>query len=395
MRSRVNKSALYLAIFLFMATACKKDEVPDLSNLVKVEITPQDLIIAIGTTLQYQAMGTFADGTTRDVTQDLTWFSSPSGMVTFPSPGLAQAVGTGDTYIVAGGGQGITAGSLLKVTTVADLDKEKVRQQYEDFYLTSELTDCGWTGNDTTCDPGTLSKTVQELVAQRINFFRRLVGIPTEIVLDSNKNKKCQHAALMVKANALINPTPPPTWTCWTQAGYDASGVSIMDLGTHSVNAVKTFMEDFGSNYTDVKRRRWLLYSKALVLGHGSTDNSCAVWVKGNDANPYPQGMPEYVAYPPEGPVPGPLVFARWSLSVPEADFSNAMVAMTDENNQPMTLTVVSNDVVGEGDNTLVWEPSGVNITGPDDTRYHVTVSNVVVNGNSKTYSYQVVIFQP
>ena len=52
--------------------------------------------------------------------------------------------------------------------------------------------------------------------------------------------------------------------------------------------------------------------------------------------------------------------------------------------------------VIGYGDNTLVWEPEITCGQPPSgDTTYNVTVSNVKINGVSKTFSYQVIMFDP
>ena len=50
----------------------------------------------------------------------------------------------------------------------------------------------------------------------------------------------------------------------------------------------------------------------------------------------------------------------------------------------------------GYGDNTIVWVPQGVPTSAPAaDVTYSVTVSNVVVSGQSRVFTYNVTILDP
>jgi hypothetical protein len=73
--------------------------------LVSIEVTPTNPQIALGTSGQFAATGTFADGTTHDLTAQVLWESSAAGTSTISndagSHGLAHSVGLGDTTITA------------------------------------------------------------------------------------------------------------------------------------------------------------------------------------------------------------------------------------------------------------------------------------------------------
>ena len=50
----------------------------------------------------------------------------------------------------------------------------------------------------------------------------------------------------------------------------------------------------------------------------------------------------------------------------------------------------------GAGDNTLIWTPDGVPLGPPaSDTAYHVEVRNVVAGGQTRSFSYDVIIIDP
>lgn len=73
--------------------------------LVAIEVTPTNPEIALGTSAQFAATGTFTDGTTQDLTEQVLWESSAAGTSTISnaagSRGLAHSVGIGATTITA------------------------------------------------------------------------------------------------------------------------------------------------------------------------------------------------------------------------------------------------------------------------------------------------------
>jgi len=75
------------------------------ATLVSIAITPADSSIAIGTTQQFIAMGTFSDNSTQDLTTAVTWNSSTAVFATISnaagSNGLATSVAAGSTTITA------------------------------------------------------------------------------------------------------------------------------------------------------------------------------------------------------------------------------------------------------------------------------------------------------
>lgn len=287
-------------------------------------------------------------------------------------------------------------------------EREKAIKDYKDNYVGSDVNDPGWTGSTTGCNAGTCSDAAVEKVIQRVNYFRRLVGLNDDITLNDSQTGDCQQGAMMMKANyqsgSGVNPhNPPSNWSCYTQgAAYAAGGSNIAwssnagEGGNHTTNAVTGYIEDPGAGNERVGHRRWLLYSKLDKLGHGSTNSTNYLMWKDNLKSSMPSDMPGYYAYPTEGYMPNALVFPRWSFSIPgsQAEFSNASVSMTDENGGNINLNIVHKTSTGGGyvgDNTIVWEPQGINTSSSSDVTYTVTISNIS-GANQASYTYDVTL---
>ncbi|MEZ4895543.1 MAG: T9SS type A sorting domain-containing protein [Saprospiraceae bacterium] len=288
---------------------------------------------------------------------------------------------------------------LLSITSslTAQCTRDQVLADYWINYVGSQvtLTELNWSGavNDSTCQPGTVSNLAYQRTLQRINYFRRLVGLPDQVEWDETRNVKAQDAALMMLANRDLSHDPPDTWKCWTQDGYDAARKSNLAYGTQSAESIRAYIQDNGANNGAVGHRRWILYSRAKSFGMGSTNSTQALWVIG-PANPAPDI--DYIAYPAPGFFPKPLVYPRWSFSKPNANFNLANIQMTDANGNDIPLEVlpIAN---GYGDNTIVWEPEIPFewISNPFDEPIRVTVTGVLVQGESVDYTYTVQMIPP
>ncbi len=84
--------------------------------LTSINITPIDPSIAAGYTLQFIATAIFSDGTTENITTQVTWSSSNPGVAVIDSQGLAIAITVGSTTITAALGN-VTGLATLNVTS--------------------------------------------------------------------------------------------------------------------------------------------------------------------------------------------------------------------------------------------------------------------------------------
>lgn len=293
--------------------------------------------------------------------------------------------------------------------TVDVASREAVRLFYKTVFASSTGVASGWAGDVAGCNAGDTSAQFKAAALRRINWHRAMAGVPAAVQLDASFSQKAQQAALLMAANNQLNHFPPASWTCYNAIGAEAAGKSNLGLGSQGAEfpggaaAISNgYMRDPGSNNAAAGHRRWILYPQTQFMGVGDVQGSVkanAVWVQ--DANVFaarPAVRDDFVAWPPRGYVPYATVYPRWSLSYPQANFSAATVTMT-ENGTPIA-TRLEAVVNGFGENTLVWLPGsytdGMNWVRPAaDTVYTVQVSNVLVGGQARSFSYTTTVFDP
>ncbi len=291
--------------------------------------------------------------------------------------------------------------------TVNPASREAMRSFYNAVYLSSTGVPMDTTANVSTCTPGTNSIAFHQAVLRRINVLRAMAGVPADVTFLAANNIRDQQAAVMMSANNLLSHTPTNTWYCYTADGALAAENSNLALGFSGPEAITGYIWDAGANNIMVGHRRWILYPQTQLMGTGDVPDqgsfleANATWIlDGHYSDPRPVTREPFVAWPPPGYVPAPLVFPRWSFAYPNANFTNATVTMR-SNGVP--IAVAKSPVLpGAGENTLVWVPLGLNANtystlfpfNGADTVYSVAISNIV--GAPKTwYAYDVTVFDP
>ncbi len=95
------------------------------ATLSSITITPTAPQIALGTTLQFTATGTYSDNTTQDITANVVWKSSVGSVATISNSGitrgLATSAGAGTTTITAALGTVTTSSPVTLTVTNATL----------------------------------------------------------------------------------------------------------------------------------------------------------------------------------------------------------------------------------------------------------------------------------
>jgi len=220
-------------------------------------------------------------------------------------------------------------------------------------------------------------------------------GLNDALVLSRDWSADCQKAALMMSANRELSHAPPSSWKCYTKAGARAASKSNLAYGYPTLpDAITGLMRD--RTNPRVGHRRWFLYPPLDTVGIGAVfageRPAYALHVIGGaGARP---SSPEWIAWPSRGYFPFVFVPPGWSFSYPRADFSKASVTMRHDGRRlKVVLEPVQN---GFGDNTLVWIPKGLGPAPPQkDETYRVTITNVVVAGVSREFTYDVIVIDP
>ena len=308
--------------------------------------------------------------------------------------------------LTAAGHSSTHAQQQAPVPPVDPADRAAVRALYQDYYLSSENVPAVWTGNVAAGAPGAAGAAYRGATLRRLNYFRAMSGLPGNVALDLAASRKCQQTALMMAAEGKVSHRPSLFWRWYTLDAAEAAAHSALALDTRAdegPGAINRYMADDGPANALVGHRRWLLYPGMTRTGLGiipplvgDHPGANATWVC-DDAAPWPPGGRAAVAWPPAGYVPAPLVYARWSFSYPDADFTRATVHVTkQELSRPVCLEPLGYqsrpDGTGTnaGNNTIAWTLPGNTVGRTADERYVVCVDNVRIAGRARRFTYPV-----
>lgn len=298
--------------------------------------------------------------------------------------------------------------SVTGTFNVDTSSREQVREFYNAVFTSSDTTPIDSTAVTASCLPGTNSPAFADVTLRRINWFRAMAGLPAAVTFNTTECAKDQEAAVMLSEKGELQHVGSWIgWDCFTPAATNATANSNLALGNDGPNAITAYIWDFGANNYEVGHRRWILYPQTQVMGTGDVpgeapyNSANATWVfDANYGGPRPATTTPDVPWPPAGYVPYEVVFPQWSFALSNADLSAATVSMA-SNGVAMSVTQQSY-VTGYGENTLVWYPTELDPTtetafpfGGTDTVYAITVGNVATSAGTKTFTYNVTVFDP
>jgi hypothetical protein len=297
----------------------------------------------------------------------------------------------------------IIGGSATSGLSVDVRNKAAVLTFYQEYHETAPVASLGWTGDRATCNAGTTAASYRQPLEGLVNFFRAMAGVPAQITFLDEYNAKAQQAALMMSVNGALDHFPPATWQCYTAAGAEAAAASNLSIwyGLGSgYHGIKGQMEDDGPNNFNVGHRRWILCPATQHMGTGDVPESeefmaaNALWVMDNSPlDPRPAVRDNFVAWPPSGYVPDNLVYGRWSFMLRDADFTAATVRVRYAGNDlPVQIEAQEQ---GACENTLVWVPDidWSALSPAQDHRFDVEIANVLLDGQARTFNYDVIVF--
>lgn len=292
----------------------------------------------------------------------------------------------------------LNAGDWLDTT-----DRQAVLDSYNTEFSRA-VPAIEWTGNRSTCRAGSTSGAYRRAIMDRVNWFRSVAGVPANVTENATYSAKAQKAALMMSVSDRLSHDPDPSFGCYTNGGDQAAGSSNLYLGRTGPHAVTGYMLDPGAGNVSVGHRNWILHPTVRQFGTGDTpgpgrQSTNTLWVIDNAFGSQPQLRESdgFVAWPARGYVHGAVVFPRWSFSLRGADLGAATVATQRMERGQVVETIPSpivfgNDSVGAPFSIVVWEPVGIDTSPSVDTTYRVTVGNVVVGSQRKTFSYDVTV---
>jgi hypothetical protein len=241
--------------------------------------------------------------------------------------------------------------------------------------------------------------------------MRVLLGLPP-VSYDAGSNVLVQRAALISVANNQLSHFPPADWHCYSAEGATGAATSNLAISGSS-NPFTPSAEGFIVGWANsMGHRRWLLdpflAQTAVGVVHGTPLVGAALpYVAASALRViYPLGADltglglEFIAYP-RGDFPSELFTrgrlfsfsvladtnSRWANGPSAVDFSGAQVSVEDSLGTNYSVTELSFNYAGFGlPNHLQWQVPDLR----NGVLYTVTVTGVRVNGEARTYRYEV-----
>ncbi len=224
-----------------------------------------------------------------------------------------------------------------------------------------------------------------------------MAGVSGDIALDATESAEDQQDALMIAANQVLTHTPASNSADYTAAGAQAASDSNIALGASGTTAIDLYMADAGDSNTVVGHRRWILDPTTATMGVGDIPGqSNALYVVQPQSGMTATPATTVVAWPPAGFVPSTLMPAHWSVQAPYgSDFTKATVTVT-ENGVPQQVQILSDSGANYGGQAIVWDMPNAPAPQPgQQVVYSINVNNVVINGQTQSFSYQTTSFDP
>ncbi len=85
--------------------------------LTRIELSPSNVTLPVGTSQTVRATGVFSDNTTQDITNTLTWTSANPGVATVTNTGSVTGVASGNTSVTASSGN-VSATTTVRVEPI-------------------------------------------------------------------------------------------------------------------------------------------------------------------------------------------------------------------------------------------------------------------------------------
>lgn len=314
-----------------------------------------------------------------------------------------SAPGPDESHEIAGA----PAPPSTPLRTVDSGRRREVVRLYHDVYLPALETPVNWRGSIDRCDAGTEANESTEATRQMVNYFRVMAGLRGDIVFDPVLNAKCRQAALSFLATPGLSHSIPRGWACYSREANEAAGSSNITLGYTGPEAVARYMEEPWEKGWNLRHRQWILYDPLKRMGSGSVAGSPrtngyrganALWVKPAKLAPKSPSV-KWVAWPPEGYVPYPVVYRHWSLAPhvnKQVDLRRAIVTMRREDGEEIRLQRGVSTSPYAPDAAVAWIPRDLGFgPGMRDQRFDIEVRNVFIGGNARSYRYSVTVIDP
>ncbi|MFC2130573.1 CAP domain-containing protein [Bacteroidota bacterium] len=309
----------------------------------------------------------------------------------------------------------------LSLIIILVLSCELAYSQYEQYY--DVLPDIP------NCETGTLKQSEKDKMLEYLNRIRDLHKLP-HFEYDASFDKNAMEISLICAANGQLSHTPDESWHCWSQDGLNGGLSTNLFLGSGTSYAsevsVVSWMND--RNQIELGHRRWIInpFVKKIAFGRvdgipieGSHAVSAMAFYYDSQTNANLSTVPNDFVACPYGDYPPNLWDFGWSIlsfSVLEnknnrlANDSSLISYASTLNGEPVNEVYVevedeAGNITTYGRGTgLGWAYDGYGlpnycywqIHGLEEQKvYKVRIYDVLVNGQSKNFSYEFAFRDP
>ena len=250
-----------------------------------------------------------------------------------------------------------TAGGRATGIGLDTWDRSGLLRSYAEEFGRDE-PDAGFAGDVSACEAGTTSSEYRSSVVRRLNWYRAAAGL-SEVSENAAHTRSAQLAALVYLADGSFAVTPGAA--CYSVEAADAASGGLGSLGQTGRSAVDRYMRSGGSH--NLRRNMLAPHLRQVGIGHASNPDSryrssFMLYTDYGDAwgaaRPRVREVRGFVPWPPNGFVAQDLVPLRWSFSLANADYSDAVVTVADHVG-PLPAKVISEDTWYR-EHSLVWE---------------------------------------
>ena len=264
------------------------------------------------------------------------------------------------------------------------------------------------------CYAGKLSESFRNEFLSEMNTVRNLHGLPS-IKYDYAREDEMMQTALILAANNILTHYPELNTDCYSDIGAVGAKTSNLELASRSImydyspaESVRNFTHDkFNVVANNVGHRRWIINPFMEKSAYGSVhapsikDNQFPYVVGTSHKTLYSQKNPTtaklgviaypYHNYPAKYFIEGAILSASILIDQNDywanknVDYSKAKLVVTERGGGNQEIRDISYDNVGMGiPNNIQFYFDGLK----NNVIYDVKISNVLVNGQPKDYTY-------
>ncbi|MEX8496373.1 CAP domain-containing protein [Leptothrix ochracea] len=264
------------------------------------------------------------------------------------------------------------------------------------------------------CQAGTLKRSVKDGVLNTVNKIRSLHGL-SPVSYDDQYDDQVMKGSLIVAASGHLTHEPQSSEKCYSPEGANGTKTSNIVGGKISPHlrfqspdeAIIGWMTDVrNASGNNVGHRRWLLdpFLKKIAFGkvagvmeNGYSTDGAIIRVIWDDQHKNPSSRSEnnFVAYPfkdyPQEYFDKNAILSFTAIEDPlnrynnNADYAGVGLEVVDEAGNKVQVHDVNGDKAGYGvPNVLQFKIDAIQ----PKMKYMVNIRNVLINGQSKSYSY-------